>query len=393
MLLSKSNSSDSNYRTTTTTTTTTTVQTNTACDQSSNVSDSGVKSIVPDNSSNDSCVSKLISHKEYDLLTSQTNDNETTFNYELSSFITKVEQVSDILTIDSTTNTNQDKHPLAIIKKPSRSSPILHRLLLSPTKPAKILTTGNISSPQHVLADNHTDEYRNDKSPQYRPRHSSVYPFDKPSTPSENILNKTSSIPRKSCRSPVYTRRSQQQRFKIINTKCDPESLLFQPIALLSLDTNGNLLQSDHRQVNSSNKNKRALESSCSEQILIKRRHQKSIPIIIVQRHYCVTYPTNIQRCVDCQTIDPPDLTMHLSGCRFQYCRTLQYLGDDRYEVDGFTTPDKAKSQDLEHIVVPNSSDQPALSFISANYVLTQISKLFCLMLAYEQAQQSIQTE
>ena len=75
MLLSKSNSSDSHhYRTTVAT-----------CDQSSNMSDSGVKSNVPDNSSNDSCVSKLISHKEYDLLTSQTNDNETTFNYELSS--------------------------------------------------------------------------------------------------------------------------------------------------------------------------------------------------------------------------------------------------------------------------------------------------------------------
>ncbi|CAF1682926.1 unnamed protein product, partial [Adineta ricciae] len=283
--------------------------------------------------------------------------------------------------------------PLAIINKPSRSSPILHRLLLSPTKPAKTLTTANISSPQHGLSDNHTDEYRNDKSPQYRPRHSSIYSSNKPSTPSENILNKTSSIPRKSCRSPVYTRRPQQQRFKIINTKCDPESLLFQPIALLSLDTNGNLLQTDHQQVNSSNKNKRALESSCSEQILIKRRYQKSIPTIIVQRHYCVTYPTNIQRCVDCQTINSSDLTMHLSGCRFQYCRTLQYLGDDRYEVDGFTTPDKAKPQDLEHILVPNSSDQPALSFINANYILTQISKLFCLMLAYEQAQQSIQTE
>ena len=81
MLLSKSNSSESNYQTTTTAT----VQTSTACDQSSKMSDSGVKSSVPDNSSNDSCVSKLISHKEYDILTSQTNDNETTFNYELSS--------------------------------------------------------------------------------------------------------------------------------------------------------------------------------------------------------------------------------------------------------------------------------------------------------------------
>jgi hypothetical protein len=47
-------------------------------------------------------------------------------------------------------------------------------------------------------------------------------------------------------------------------------------MALISLDTNG-ILPSDETHSSLAN-NKRSLESSSSEQILIKRRYQKSVP-------------------------------------------------------------------------------------------------------------------
>jgi hypothetical protein len=110
-------------------------------------------------------------------------------------------------------------------------------------------------------------------------------------------------------------------------------------MALLSLDTNGILPIEQTHTINSNN-NKRSLESSSSEQVLIKRRYQKSVPsklftlkkrnfisfffflAIITQRNYCISYPNNIPRCVDCQTANPSDFSMHLAGCRFQHCRT-----------------------------------------------------------------------
>jgi hypothetical protein len=150
-------------------------------------------------------------------------------------------------------------------------------------------------------------------------------------------------VSRQSCRSPVFTRRPQQKTIDTI-----PLSL--QPMALLSLDTNETILPVYNpldNQINNDRQiilpsNKRPLESSTSEQILIKRRYQKAMPsksfffkififkflflVTITQRHYCVSYPINIQRCVDCQTINPLDLSMHLSGCRFQHCRTYNFF-------------------------------------------------------------------
>ena len=50
------------------------------------------------------------------------------------------------------------------------------------------------------------------------------------------------------------------------------DNIDFNPMALLSLDTNGSILPINQ------NTNKRPLESSTSEHILIKRRVQKSLP-------------------------------------------------------------------------------------------------------------------
>jgi hypothetical protein len=33
----------------------------------------------------------------------------------------------------------------------------------------------------------------------------------------------------------------------------------------------------------------------------------------------------------------------------------LKYLGDDKYEIEGFTTVEKAKSQDIEYLLTPDS--------------------------------------
>lgn len=130
------------------------------------------------------------------------------------------------------------------------------------------------------------------------------------------------------------------------------ELLPLQTATLAALDSNENILSTSHEMKNASpdehqissvatappTSNKRALESPSSEQILIKRRYQKpmssktrllrssqdiaGIAVIIVQRHYCVSYPVHIPRCVDCQTISVSDATTYLTGCRFQYCRT-----------------------------------------------------------------------
>lgn len=109
-------------------------------------------------------------------------------------------------------------------------------------------------------------------------------------------------------------------------------------MALLSLDTNESMSPNNNEH-STLNTNKRSLETSPSEQIFIKRRHQPSLPsksslteifslkflfyiVILTQNHYCISYSINIQRCVDCQTIKTTDLSTHHTGCRFQYCRT-----------------------------------------------------------------------
>jgi len=92
------------------------------------------------------------------------------------------------------------------------------------------------------------------------------------------IFVRSSKISRQLSRSPVLTRRPQ----KLLSTDFDST---LQPMALLSLDTNGSILSNNNEHhirnlssCSSTNTNKRPLESSPSEQILTKRRYQKTIP-------------------------------------------------------------------------------------------------------------------
>jgi len=96
--------------------------------------------------------------------------------------------------------------------------------------------------------------------------------------------------------------------------------------------------------------------------------------------------------------------------CLFSF--RLKYYGDNTYEFDGFTTSVKAKTEDIELLCTPNTGmmnnliykkkklcffvslgGQPSLNFHDANYIFTQIAKLFCLMFNHEQTERSIQNE
>ncbi len=83
---------------------------------------------------------------------------------------------------------------------------------------------------------------------------------------------RSSKISRQSCRSPVFVRRPSNP----FNTT-DFDST-FRPIDLLSLEINeSNHVPSGRDSSSSINANKRSIESSGSDQILIKRRYQKSL--------------------------------------------------------------------------------------------------------------------
>ena len=198
----------------------------------------------------------------------------------------------------SSTITHKD--PIVVdtkLSQKSHSSPILHRLLTSP--PTKLPTVETI-------------ENENNKSPQYRPRFS---PFYKPSTTSH------------SSRSPVFARRSPHDQ-RIFDTDHDSHLTANSNVSLtlLPLDINEKLIKTE----------KRMLETT--EQVFVKRRVHQSIPskiqqsffrenillyfqAIITQRNYCISYPKSISQCIDCQTANPKDFSLHLAGCRFQHCR------------------------------------------------------------------------
>ncbi|CAF1270697.1 unnamed protein product [Adineta steineri] len=389
-------------------------------------SNSSTRDIVQQNSPYDSYLSndlsKVISNKRYDLSMPHLNDNDNTLDYELSSFISKTEQTPSHWMMGSMNlgliqdNGNSPKHS-RINNEQIRKSPVLHRALISSPKQIKTHLFNTTQSMQSNTTEPDTTNIHdspNNKSPQYRPRHSYIHSLEaklKLSSntifQSENNLNKKSKFSQRSCRSPVYTRRPQQQKQNTTDTNFDTttSSRSSQPMALLSLDINGSISpinnesSNQHQIINSSltlmnsNNKKRLFESSTSEQILIKRRYQRSVPINIIQKQYCISYPINVQRCVDCQMINSSNSPLHLLGCRFQHCRTLKYLGDDKYEIEGFTTDKSAKSEDIAHIITPNSGGQPALNLNNSNYILTQIAKLFCLIFSYEETQQSIQND
>jgi hypothetical protein len=90
-------------------------------------------------------------------------------------------------------------------------------------------------------------------------------------------LIRSSKITHQLRRSPVLVRRPS----KLFNTTDFDPTL--QPIVLLSLETNESILSDNHKSTigdssSSIKTNKRPFESSTSEQILTKRRHQKSLP-------------------------------------------------------------------------------------------------------------------
>ncbi|CAF1263352.1 unnamed protein product [Rotaria sordida] len=358
------------------------------------------KSIVQPNSSIDQCNSQDLSNNQHHLSTSHENNNDYISNYKLSNFIIRIEQIPNLWMIDTTNgrlnkDDNDNKKSSSRINKQIDTSPILHGLLTSSSKSVETDLLSSIESTRYNINEN-----RNNKSPQYRPRHSYCYSSETKFRSKDN-LNKTSKMSRQVCRSPIFTRRPQQQIQKRIDNDFDR---IHQPTALLSLYTNESTLLVNNNMDNqlfnenqtiislpSSSKrtdnNKRPFESSSSEQILIKRRCQKIIPMIITQNQLCISYPKDISRCVDCRTINSSNLSTKLSSCRFQHCRTLKYLGDDKYEVEGFTTVDKAKSQDTKYLPTPNSGGQPPLSLINANYIFTQIAKVFCSMFLHEETE------
>ncbi|CAF1023231.1 unnamed protein product [Adineta ricciae] len=313
---------------------------------------------------------------------------ENHFNGESFNTVVKTEPIST-----DTLITAIDNKPMPmILTNHTYTSPILHRLLTSPAKTNETSVVQSISEPM-----NHTE---NSKSPQYQPRYSPHYADErqvKPVFPSMDTFKKNSKSSQQSRRSPVFARRFPDKikcKNKTNNAICQYDSAT-KPTALLSLDTNGMSTDNNvHTDTSPTNNQKRSLDTSAiSEQALVKRRQNKSIPITKVQENYCISYPQTIPRCVDCQTANPDDLSSHLAGCRFQNCRTLKYSGDNTYEFEGFTTAANATPQDIESLCTPNTSGQPALNLPNANYIFTRIAKVFCLMFHHEQNQRTAHNE
>ncbi|CAF3492184.1 unnamed protein product [Rotaria socialis] len=340
-----------------------------------------VKSLLQQNSPMDLCVTKDCLST---IIPKQQPTSENILNCELSDFVKKVEKSP----IESTNLRNEDKKVIEIIAKYSHTSPILHRLLTSPTK----INENSQSSNQKDPIDND-----NNKSPQYRPRYSPFYipetNANRKLTPKDTLI-KNHKTSRSTCRSPVLSRRPSENEKKIMDTdsnannpQCDSS---IQPTALLSLDNDGFINATEKSTSDSSinNNNKRLLDSS-SEQVLIKRRNKLLEPTIVTQQNYCLSYPNNISRCIDCQTASPNDFAMHLTGCRFQHCRTLKYFGDNTYEFEGFTTSIDWQAPDPETLTTPNSSGQPPLNILDANFIFKHIARLFCLMFQHEQSERS----
>ena len=87
----------------------------------------------------------------------------------------------------------------------------------------------------------------------------------------------------------------------------------------------------------------------------------------------------------------------------------MKYFGDNTYELDGFTTSVTVKTQDIESLCTANSSKiniliesfskkiklggQPPLNPVDANYIFTQIAKVFCFMFHHEQNERSTNNE
>lgn len=114
---------------------------------------------------------------------------------------------------------------------------------------------------------------------------------------------------------------------------------------------------------------------------LRRRKNRFQLSALITQEKFCTFYPSNIKRCVDCQTGSS-------KSCRFQHCRKLTFLGDNRFEFGEFSNVTEAKM-----LSKPNSGGQPAFTLIDAQYVLLRIGKLFSSMFLHEEHERSKKNE
>ena len=86
----------------------------------------------------------------------------------------------------------------------------------------------------------------------------------------------------------------------------------------------------------------------------------------------------------------------------------MKFYGDNKYEIEGFTTVNTTKNRDSQYMFKPNSSKymtmnfinikllilillggQPPLNLINANYIFKYMAKIFCFMLLHEETQRN----
>jgi len=255
----------------------------------------------------------------------------------------------------------------------SLTSPILHQLLTSPTKLNDLLSTTN------------QNDFDPPKSPQYRPRFSPHYkPPTSPTDSARKMKSETSNngsingnILHQSTRSPTLKEEKINGHSRTLSQSdhSHDESMIDQTIPMKS------------------NTPKRSIELLNTENCLSKRRCPEILPMTFTQHDYCISYPANIPRCIDCQTANPMDFSMHLAGCRFQNCRILKQTDEENFQFEGFTTLTTATTQDMEILSVPNSCGQPPLNLVDANYIFMQIAKLFSLLFLHEQGERLVNDE
>ncbi|CAF3441956.1 unnamed protein product [Rotaria socialis] len=354
--------------------------------------------------------SEVILNKRHHFSTTHENNDDYTTNYKLSNFFIRIEQIPKVWMMDSKNDkcikdNDTNKKSVAIINRKARASPVLRSFLKSSRKQVGTNLLSNTKSNQTDINDN-----RNKKSPQYRPRQSYSYSL-KTKITSKTERNKTLTMSEQSRRSPILSRRPQLQIERITDFDFDIDTthLTILPMSTIALDTNESIVSMSDQEKNQpfnenqtikslssstvKKNNKRSFESSSCEQIFVKRRYHKTIPTIITQKYLCISYPKDIPRCVDCRTNTASAVSTQLASCRFQHCRTLKYVGDDKYEIEGFTTIDKAKSKDIQYLLIPNSGDQPPLNFTNANYIFIQLAKIFCLIFLHEENVRSTQNQ
>ncbi|CAF0777423.1 unnamed protein product [Didymodactylos carnosus] len=230
------------------------------------------------------------------------------------------------------------------------TSPILHRLLSATSLSASLL---NDIRPTPNINHRHRLSLSQLPSPEKPKTFSTTQP--------RTVINHI--ITRRARRSPTFTRKRQyfeQSHTSVCNTN----------MALLSIQN--------------TNSSKRVLDNDNGH--IYKKRCYEPAP----QSKFCTSYPSNITRCIDCQKVQQIRLQkvskqqQLITGCRFQYCRTL-LRDNEQYSINGFTTAEDAKDKDLESIVKANSCNEEKLTLTESEHILNQIGKVLCKLVLHEQ--------